>query len=212
MFILSLVLMPILALLFAAYSDMHTGMIGRLSNALRPIDFPNGTRRHVRWSTPQELPVLLRRFGNVILVDLRSERGLKPSLHSGSHVLPTSPEHLNDLLPWLPPETGVLLCGPPDLCKALLCELRNSPSQPKKLKQGSAFVGICVVCETDDRGIPSTNGLGHKKAQVGSSEGRLHLSRRQPEINESDRVKAIISQVWRTRSHRRLRTRRGESG
>jgi hypothetical protein len=127
MFILSLVLMPILALLFVAYSDMHTGMIGRLSNAQRTIDFPNRTRRHIRWITPQELPVLLRRFDNVILVDLRSERGLKPSLHSGSHVLPTSPEHLNDLLPWLPPETGVLLCGPPDLCKALLSELRNSP-------------------------------------------------------------------------------------
>ena len=35
-------------------------------------------------------------------------------------------------------------------------------------KCGRPF-GISVVCETDDRGIPSTNGLGHKKAQVGSS-------------------------------------------
>src|SRR2546429_1472659 len=35
-------------------------------------------------------------------------------------------------------------------------------------KCGRPF-GISVVCETDDRRIPSTDGLGHKKAQFGSS-------------------------------------------
>ena len=62
----------------------------------------------------------------MILVDLRSQRGLESALYSGSHVLPTSPEHLKDLLPWLPPETSVVLCGPTDLCNALLPELRDS--------------------------------------------------------------------------------------
>jgi hypothetical protein len=130
MFILTLVLMPILAFLYLAYSDVRTRMANRLPNAQHttlPGDFPNLTKRHIRWITQQELPVILRRFENVILVDVRSERGLKPSLYSGSHVLPTSPEHLNDLLPWLPPETSVLLCGPPDLCKSVLFETRNCP-------------------------------------------------------------------------------------
>lgn len=130
MFILTLVLMPILAFMYVAYSDLRNKKVDRFPEAQQTTlrgDFPGRTKRHVRWITQQELPVILRRFDNVILVDLRSEWGLRPPLCSASNILPISSKQLSELLPWLPPETSVLLCGPPDLCKSLLFSLRNSP-------------------------------------------------------------------------------------
>jgi hypothetical protein len=132
-FILTLVLMPIVALLYVAYSDMHSSVgkasVARLSNARRAVlqtDSVRRIKRRVTWITRQEFPALLRRSETVILVDLRFQRDMKSALYAGSHVLPTSPEQLRDLLPWLPPEASVVLCGPPDLCCTLISELRNS--------------------------------------------------------------------------------------
>jgi hypothetical protein len=152
MFIWTLVLMPILVFVYLAYSEARTRMVSRLTNVQRttfPNDCGSRTRRHVRWITPQELPVLLHRFENVIVVDLRSEKRLRPTLFSASHVLPASPDQLNDLLPWLPADTGVVLCGPPDLCKRLLLKIRyltgSAPIYVLAATNPSVSLCACIV-------------------------------------------------------------------
>lgn len=111
------------------HRSVNRASVARLSNARRTVlqtDSVRRIKRRVTWITHQEFPALLRRFETVILVDLRSQKDMESAPYSGSNVLPTSPKQLNDLLPWLSPETSVLLCGPPDLSNALLSELRDS--------------------------------------------------------------------------------------
>jgi len=111
------------------HRSVNRASVARLSNARRTVlqtDSVRRVKRRVTWITHQEFPALLRRFETIILVDLRSQKDMESAPYSGSNVLPTPPKQLNVLLPWLSPETSVLLCGPPDLCNALLSELRDS--------------------------------------------------------------------------------------
>jgi hypothetical protein len=133
-FISTLVLLGMICLFYVLYVDMFGNRAKRSASRLSDAPhteletfLPHGIRpRRVKLITRKDLPELLKRSDGVILLDLRSRNDVDPLPFSGPNVLPTSPERLQELLPWLQPETSVILCGPPDACNALLSRLSNS--------------------------------------------------------------------------------------
>lgn len=131
-FIWTLASAPVVAYLYGAFADTRRGrstafcapLPGARHTSLESSSYPR--RRPVSRITRAELPALIAESEDVIFIDLRAEQNTDDPPLTGFHVLPTSADQLQDLLPWLPPETSVVLYGDSKASKALLSGLRTS--------------------------------------------------------------------------------------
>jgi xanthine dehydrogenase iron-sulfur cluster and FAD-binding subunit A len=73
-------------------------------------------RRAIELISTEELYNLLHQSEDVILIDLRPSREMKPITIPMANMLRVAPSELRDLLFWLPPASSVVLYGSLDLC------------------------------------------------------------------------------------------------
>ena len=122
-----LVAVPLASLLYFAW------VVGRQKPTLHAISFAPGSpspvaslreplrgKRTVKWISSSELEGLVRKFEDVILVDLLLENGKGAPPSSGPRTLIVGSDQLCEVLRWALPSTCVVLYGPLDLCKSML--------------------------------------------------------------------------------------------
>jgi xanthine dehydrogenase iron-sulfur cluster and FAD-binding subunit A len=80
-------------------------------------------RRAIELISMEELCDLLHQSEDVILIDLRPSREIKPVTIPMTDTLRVAPSELRDLLFWLPPASSVVLCGSLDLCLSVTQEV-----------------------------------------------------------------------------------------
>jgi hypothetical protein len=134
-FIWPLVAMPVASLLYTAYviardnrhklpdcvvplSPLGPGVAKKTSSLL-------SCGREIRWISMTECEDLIHTSSDIIFIDLGSPDEEKHFPHLADHVLSISPNHILDVLRWLPPETTVVLYGASDLCTSMIWTVRN---------------------------------------------------------------------------------------
>lgn len=128
---------PCVALLCSAFLIVHDdhGALRAHTSVLRHAGrdsiFWNASdmkgHRAIELISTEELYNLLRESEDVILLDLRSSREIKPDILPMTNTLRVVPSELRNLLFWLPPASSVVLCRPLDLCRSVTQAVRDLP-------------------------------------------------------------------------------------
>ncbi len=79
----------------------------------------------VEWISPRELGVLALKPEDVLFIDLRSDGKQTLLPFVPPDILCLDPNHLSDVLPWLPSTTSVVLFGGLESCTSLVRAVRN---------------------------------------------------------------------------------------